>query len=565
MDTDRRFRLVWSAAFVAVAVGAGALAFALGGGEGYWIDEVSSIDIARRALDRGVPYLVGWTTYADVHPPGYYVLLAGWSGLFGVGEAATRALSALLAAGAVWGTARLGARCFGPTVGLAAAAMLALLPATAHYAVEVRSQALVLALSVGAVNAALSVLDGRRGAAWLLGAALACGLWADYAFAPVAAALVGAALFAGAADVRAATRLVAATAIALALFAPWIPALLFQMLDLPAGFTAHVAAGPGLADLLAALGPAAGFEAPALARGGGILWAAAALCGGVVTAFGLPRRAAPSAELPADGAAVPLSGGRPGRWPVLGLLGGVLLLSFFGPPLLLGLVPSAHFIDRLTGYVWIALLVPVAGLAAAGALAWSGLRFGPRRRSPARVVGIALLALAVVVFALDAVRPYLLARTALPLLPFAAVAVAGGLSRVGGWRGLALGTALVVVTGTSSLPGPDRVAPRPDLRTTAAALREAPALGHPVAVLPTWEVSGLAHYAPDADLRGVLDLAEVPDVVRGQPVATVVFARREAERHDALRESLLGMLGDAVGVCGEGAARGFRWLTLCRR
>jgi len=78
-------------AVVVSVAAAGAVFFAFfGAGRSLWLDEAYSANIAR----------LGWTDIlsalkADTHPPLYYLLLAGWTRLFGESEIALRSMSAL--------------------------------------------------------------------------------------------------------------------------------------------------------------------------------------------------------------------------------------------------------------------------------------------------------------------------------------------------------------------------------------------------------------------------------------------------------------------------------------
>ena len=65
---------------------------------GYWTDELFSLYIVDH---HGGPAEVIRRTLTDTHPPAYYLLLYGWTRVFGLGEAATRSLSALFSIGAV--------------------------------------------------------------------------------------------------------------------------------------------------------------------------------------------------------------------------------------------------------------------------------------------------------------------------------------------------------------------------------------------------------------------------------------------------------------------------------
>jgi hypothetical protein len=65
---------------------------------GYWTDELFSLYIVDH---HGGPAEVVRRTLTDTHPPAYYLLLYGWTRIFGLGEAATRSLSVLFSIGAV--------------------------------------------------------------------------------------------------------------------------------------------------------------------------------------------------------------------------------------------------------------------------------------------------------------------------------------------------------------------------------------------------------------------------------------------------------------------------------
>ena len=209
-------------------------------GVGFWIDEGLSVGIADRPL-ADIPAALR----LDGSPPLYYALLHVWMAVFGSSEEATHALSllfAVLAVPAAWWAAR---GLFGDTAGLAAALLAATNPFLTHYAQETRMYALVALLGLLACGtfgrafvltgtaAALPRAARRRWAAafaaalaalmythnWALFFALGCGLtWLALLFAARGEGrkelfqdgLLG---FGG----------------ALLLFAPWLPALAFQV------------------------------------------------------------------------------------------------------------------------------------------------------------------------------------------------------------------------------------------------------------------------------------------------------------------------------------------------
>jgi hypothetical protein len=164
------------------------LAFALRlhrlGMQSLWYDETVSMHLAGKSL----PALVAHTA-GDIHPPGYYLLLHGWSRLAGSSDFSVAYLSlafgVLLVAMAHW----LAARLFGPRVGLMAALLVAISPYQVWYSQEVRMYTLGAVLAVGLLAAVLGLLrvrPGRRPPWALLAAYALCGalgLWVLYYFA----------------------------------------------------------------------------------------------------------------------------------------------------------------------------------------------------------------------------------------------------------------------------------------------------------------------------------------------------------------------------------------------
>lgn len=156
---------VWIGAAVAVVT------YSAAGVPSYWGDEAASVLSAQRS----------WTSLLDelstvdaVHGL-YYALLHLWIGVFGTGEWATRALSAIgigfLAAGVVV----LGSTWFDRRTGILAGLLIAVVPRAGVLAIETRGYALAAAAAVW-----LTVLfvhlargDGRRGGWIVYGAAVA--------------------------------------------------------------------------------------------------------------------------------------------------------------------------------------------------------------------------------------------------------------------------------------------------------------------------------------------------------------------------------------------------------
>lgn len=225
-----------------IAIAALLIAFALRvhelGAQSLWHDEGNSYVQSTRTFSE-IAYHAG----LDIHPPAYYWALAVWRLLTGESEFALRALSlfaSLLSVAFLFALAR---RLFDAWTAGAAAVFAALNTFSIFYAQEARMYAL-LALWGAAAMWALERLVHRPTPrhALILGAINAAGLWTQYSFPFVMLAqgvqvLVAAGSFARRRDGRAAARLIGlyagANALALAIFAPWLPTALRQITTWP--------------------------------------------------------------------------------------------------------------------------------------------------------------------------------------------------------------------------------------------------------------------------------------------------------------------------------------------
>ncbi|HEV2890073.1 MAG TPA: glycosyltransferase family 39 protein [Frankiaceae bacterium] len=210
----RRWPL-WAAGVLAVA--GLALRFAAWGP--LWLDESLSVSIASLPLSE-----IGDALRHDGSPPLYYLLLHAWLPLFGDGAVAARALSGVLAVGAVpaaWAFARSLA---GERVAWVTALLVATSPFAARYGSEARMYALVQLLCALGGWALVRLL--RRPSRWSFAAVAACsGLlalthyWSLYLLAATFVLLL----------VR--RRRLAAGAVAAGgvLFVPWLPSFLYQL------------------------------------------------------------------------------------------------------------------------------------------------------------------------------------------------------------------------------------------------------------------------------------------------------------------------------------------------
>ncbi|GAB4472286.1 MAG: hypothetical protein Kow00124_10140 [Anaerolineae bacterium] len=216
-----------------------------------WYDEGNSAALAARSL----PEIVRGAA-ADIHPPGYYVLLAGWTRLVGASEFALRALSLLFSTLTAAVMMRLGRRLFGSAVGLLAGLLTAIHPLQVYYAQEARMYALLALLSALSIwlTAEVLALPGemaagrfspRRAAPVVIGYVLvhAAGLYThfSYPFVILAESLVFLLWLA-----RRSMKLHGLAVwgllqvVSLLLFLPWLPTAIRQVMGWPRGVMEQV-------------------------------------------------------------------------------------------------------------------------------------------------------------------------------------------------------------------------------------------------------------------------------------------------------------------------------------
>ena len=117
---------------------AAALRFHHLGTQSLWNDEGNAyVQATRNFAD------IASNAARDIHPPGYYWMLAIWHDLAGSSEIALRSLSTLASILSVAFTFALGKRLFNPASGLAAAVLVALNTFSIYYAQEARMYALL--------------------------------------------------------------------------------------------------------------------------------------------------------------------------------------------------------------------------------------------------------------------------------------------------------------------------------------------------------------------------------------------------------------------------------------
>ncbi len=147
-------RLILVALVLVLAAG---LRFARIDHQSLWYDEGNSA----RAAERPIAQIVRDSAH-DIHPPGYYILLAGWQDLTGSSELALRMFSALLGVLSVALVYAIGARLFSRSTGVLAALFAAVNPFQVWYAQEARMYALLGALSAASVLLTASILTIPR-------------------------------------------------------------------------------------------------------------------------------------------------------------------------------------------------------------------------------------------------------------------------------------------------------------------------------------------------------------------------------------------------------------------
>ncbi len=208
------------------------------GAQSFWNDEGNSYVQSTRTLAD-----IAANAARDIHPPGYYALLAGWRLVGGESEFALRLLSALASVLTVAFTFGLGKRLFSAGAGLAAALLVALNSFSIYYAQEARMYALLALWGVMSmwVLAAFVRRPSRR---WGLALALvnAAGLWTQYAFAFVMLAqgvliVIRLLMIGRRREIRAFAYLfgvyTVSSLLTIVLFLPWLPTALDQMRTWP--------------------------------------------------------------------------------------------------------------------------------------------------------------------------------------------------------------------------------------------------------------------------------------------------------------------------------------------
>lgn len=299
-------RTLWMAVMVGILVLGSGLRFHRLETQSLWNDEGASYAMTLRA-----PADILTNTAADIHPPGYYLLLKGWTTLAGTSELALRMVSALASILTLASVYALGRSLFGRDAGAIAALLLAVNTFAIYYAQEARMYALLglwATLSMLALVVWLQRADRAPGKIHLrplvlLALVNAAGLYTQYAYplTMVAQGLVFVLWLARKRQPRALAAYVAANLLTLLIFAPWAGEAIRQVTTWP---NSGASTSPALLLSTVALGRTVGL-APWWAAFGALAFAAMGLW---------LNRTRPLLTLPAIWAAVTL-----GAFAALGL------------------------------------------------------------------------------------------------------------------------------------------------------------------------------------------------------------------------------------------------------
>ncbi|MBE0691064.1 MAG: glycosyltransferase family 39 protein, partial [Anaerolineae bacterium] len=245
-------RLLYMLLGIAILLLALAVRFHLLGAQSLWNDEGNAYVQATRSFSEIADHAA-----RDIHPPGYYWLLAAWRGLAGETEFALRALSTFASVVSIAFAYALGKRLYGFVAGMTAALVIALNTSSIYYAQEARMYALLALWSTASIWALAHLLmargdstrmNARKVVVRALPLALinAAGLYTQYAYAYVLLAqgvivllwLAGAWAGSHKPDKPSSVpgtlaTYIAASMIALLLFLPWLPVALNQIATWP--------------------------------------------------------------------------------------------------------------------------------------------------------------------------------------------------------------------------------------------------------------------------------------------------------------------------------------------
>lgn len=189
------------------------------GGRSLWFDELFGLHAALRPWAE----LVRFVREHDAHPPAYYVLLRGWTEVFGASERALRALSGVLALGTLAVLRGLAREHLGDRPAALAVVALVASPLFLQASAEATRYSLLTLLYAWAAREAVRATEDDPRPRWRLAVLGALLLYTHYLGAVLAVSLAAFALWEGGwRGVRKVDGALVASALA---FAPWLPVL----------------------------------------------------------------------------------------------------------------------------------------------------------------------------------------------------------------------------------------------------------------------------------------------------------------------------------------------------
>lgn len=223
-------------------------------GAGYWIDEGISVGVAHHHWS-SIPHVLR----QDGSPPAYYLLLGLWIRVFGDGERATHVLSLVFALACIPAAFGAGRAIFDRTTGFVCAILAALDPYLTYYGQETRMYTMAAFLSVLVAWAYVQgILRGSRAWCAVLAVSLVALLYTHNWGLFVCAGLVAATALVA----RDRWRLAVLVGVGvLALYAPWLPTLWFQIRHTGAPWSTP----PNFHDLVLAPGAVLSGDGPLMA------------------------------------------------------------------------------------------------------------------------------------------------------------------------------------------------------------------------------------------------------------------------------------------------------------
>lgn len=502
--------------------------------EGYWIDEVISIETARLGFSK----LIQRVGFADLHPPAYYILLSFWTSVFGESEIACRLLSLLLSGLTLivlyyWAGAKKG-----PWVALMAVLLLGLSTFHIHYSVEVRAYPLLAFLATSFLFLYQRIASGHdRWRDWTLLAASAALLVLTHYYAAFLVLAVNIHFFTVARHpLRRTVRWCLTQGIALAGFGMWLPLVLVQYFHLPEGMFAHLQSENAFAMTALAFGPGPVHPSTIVAWLGTGLYGAAIIAT-MVASF-------PRGELPVLPSETPRSAALSRRQSTFAAV--VLCLLLFGPMLSVACVEATEatlplLLEELPlGYLILFCGVSIIVLAAVFNRRF--LRGGHRMEPEPFVFGLSAL---MVCLSFTAGRPFL-ARNVIFLLPLSCLLVASALRAKYSVTRFAIVALVLSLTVPSLVRHDSAFEARQDFKGAAALVNEVRYTSYgelATFVLPMWDRPGVEFYLGQGSAFGIMSPSQIPPAAHLPGTICVVLTRAAFERKREFLDHVTGSMG----------------------